>query len=217
MLALARNALTTYEAMASQLKLVDPTFDDQDELVRKINVASALIENYCRRRFAYAAVDGELVRATTGQRLQVQLTPVDPEASISISNAGQVLDPTTYSLESAEHGFFWKFAGWFPRDLIVSGSTAMDSVPNSGRADIAVSYSGGYVLPKDDGVTPIGATAPLVRTLPDEVEQACWMAVEEKWRRRGTTYGGTNAEKGKGPSTMLPPDVMDMLASYVRW
>jgi hypothetical protein len=102
--------------------------------------------------------------------------PARPLVSIaSIVVDGTTLAAADYSIEDAEAGVVFREGGWLRPDSIVPWSVARDRMAGTAKADIVVTYTGGYVLPGDSGT----------RTLPYDLEQACLMGVVAAYRQRG--------------------------------
>src|SRR5262245_49640612 len=143
---LAANALTTVETVRQEL-------DDEDTVdtvfERLINVASSAIESYCRRVFCKAEVE-EKVRPSGGQKLLLRdRLPIVELSEIDFD--GSPVDLDDVEIENAGAGIIRREAGWPGNDLVVAGSIAGDVAVGTGRKSITVTYTGGYVLPYQEG------------------------------------------------------------------
>jgi len=175
-LTLAPNALTT--VLTVQGEVSNMAAAGSDVATRLINVASDAIERFCMRRFWYSATWAEIIRPYDDKRLMLEVTPVASIVSV-VRDAGlssqYTYDPSDFFLEDLDKGIIYRTAGWVPVDLQVDASCAMDTVPNTSRRLLTVTYAGGYTLPKD------GASY----TLPNELEYAAIAIVTSLFRRRG--------------------------------
>lgn len=201
---LPENALTTVGTIADELRLTDGMSDAA--LERLIGVASDAIETYCDRGFALLAVT-EALRPSGAPRLILNRTPV---ASVeSVTDTGVAVSPSEYVLEDAELGYLRREAGWQSNDLVVPGSTAVDTLPLSGKRSLLVAYTAGYVTPAQEALpgTP--------RTLPFDLEQACIETVVSLWRRRGSDSRASK-EFPTGAAGLLPDSVLPILENYRR-
>lgn len=147
------SALTTLEAVKAQL---DIEGDSEDGiLISFIEAATAAVETYCRRRFAYAEDVTETVTAH-GQLLFLRRPPI-----LKVHEVRRGDDPLPedeYDVAQAEG--------------IISLRYPSPSSP------YMVRYDGGFV-------TPNQATQERPRTLPRDVELAALLVVTSLYRNRG--------------------------------
>lgn len=105
---------------------VDPAGDMPDaELTALLTVASAAIEEKCRRRFKLQQYTGRV----NGMRGQYLYLPNYPVHSISIYEKPDL--PFT-DVETLDNGIFFRYCGW-----------------PGGERGLSVTYTAGYVLPGD--------------------------------------------------------------------
>ncbi|OMF28309.1 hypothetical protein [Paenibacillus sp. FSL H8-0259] len=105
---------------------IDPTGDLQDvELTALLTVASAAIEEKCRRAFKLQEYTGR-VNGMSGQYLYLPNYPVH---SISVYHKPE--HPFT-DVETLDNGVFFRRCGW-----------------PGGERGLSVTYTAGYVLPED--------------------------------------------------------------------
>lgn len=201
-MALAENALSTYDTVRTVLGLSVPVDDTQaeEQLARVeliINVVSAEIESYVRHPLWFKANDMEEVPARGTNRLFVRRTPVRAVHVVSLltydRKSTMDLDPATYSCVGT-----YADAGIISRNVQAYGApTALGSWANSADQanDIAgsqlagserqayrVIYSGGWITPAQADVANggIGGT----RDLPYDIEHACiqaCVALHSRW------------------------------------
>jgi hypothetical protein len=207
---LGPNALTTVATAADAISGANAT-THQTKLERMINVASDAIEGYCGRLFGRNTGYVETLAPPGGECLILALTPL-----VSITSA--VLDGTALSghaIEDAAKGFVHLDGGWGGEDYEdeAEGSVTLATIPGTARRVLVVTYSGGYVLPKDATAGPPA----VVRTLPYELEHACVQVVAALWRNEGgIPPSEVNAAIGRGFGGIIPDAVIPILAGYRR-
>jgi hypothetical protein len=143
--ALSVHALTTVATVRRLLEGKDVVPAAHDDLFRhKINALSAAVEHYCgSRHFERATYTGERYNRVRGQYLLLRQYPIISVASVTMSGvvvtAGTADDQ--YSIDAAE-GRLFRAVGW-------------GAPPDADREDraIVVTYTAGYILPKDPGPT----------------------------------------------------------------
>lgn len=155
------NALTTTD----QIDLSVDTIEKE----RLINVASDMIENYCDRNFKKQTYNNEKYQPTGRQRLVLQNRPVI-SVDIITKNDTEV-DSTSYFIENEKAGFVFKHDKWDQDYRLARSSISKNFQPGTNKYNIEVTYTAGYVLPKD-------ATQEDPRTLPYDLEQAAILTVQ---------------------------------------
>jgi len=195
--ALAENALSTYERVRLALGLSVPTDDAlaAEQLARVeflINAASASIERFVNHPLAFKAGVVEDVAPKGTNRLFVRRTPVRAIHSITLLQYDRTpaiaFDPATYSCagEDAEAGLITRNIQAFGGASVqgVGWTWAADMAPDiagsflagSERRAIRIVYDGGWITPAqaDTANGGQGGTA----DLPADIELACvWTAV----------------------------------------
>jgi hypothetical protein len=190
------NALTTFQTVQDELGLTDSDFY---RAARLIGVASAAIESYCQRSFRRAETS-ERYEPSGANRLQLRRTPIVAVASIAIDGVAT----TEWEIEDSALGWLWRESRWKTADAIISGSAASDEMPGSSKRAIVVTYTAGFVLPKD-------ASAESPRDLPLDLEQACIETVASLWRQRGVDR---NSAQFAVPY-LIPTAVLPILKRYL--
>lgn len=145
---LSSHALTTLAAVKDARRIVSDDTGYDQFLIRLINSVSEEVEGYCCRHFEKA----DYVERYCGSgkhELWLNHYPVVSVLSISISE--QSIEPSEYEVENDE--VLYRDDGW----------------PFTGKKDISISYTAGYVLPKDENAE---ADLPVIRTLPYDLEDA---------------------------------------------
>jgi hypothetical protein len=143
--ALKSNALTTLAACKSAWGIDVTTYDDL--IIRAINSASDRIERYCSRHFGYTQVVDEAHAGKGGKYLTLDRTPL---ISITeITHDGITIDSSNYEINDAAAGLIASVYGGWMWDCDNIANIGRDPFPGSERKLYAVSYTGGYVLPKD--------------------------------------------------------------------
>ena len=152
-LALASNALTTVAALLADMGITDTS----DKPATAINIVSDFIAHYCGRTFGRATVTSEKHAGTGTRILMVDVRPI--VTLTSIAYLGTAIDTAGYEIHDADAGMIMRLYDTWGADY--------DS-PIDARKEWAVTYVGGYVLPKDESATPPA----VVRTLPWDLENA---------------------------------------------
>lgn len=207
---LASNALTTLNAVKDELDLL-ATSEHDDKLLRSINAASAYVEGFCNRKFAYAV---DLVEKFAGQGTPRVWLARSPLVSITyVKYDGATLDADEYEIDDADNGVVYnKRGGWLWSPLAEPGA-AYEPLPGYERKLYEVKYTGGFV-------TPAQETGQLARTLPYDLELVAIDLVVAKWRSRGRDPKVTSERIGPWSATYSSADLTegarDVLAGYAR-
>lgn len=171
-MALESNALTTLATLKEELKITVADFDSY--LERLINVYSTQIETLCNRKFQQQAVSEEEVIGHGTRYLSVERYPIDSIDEILYRDTE--VDSSSYQIDGdGGAGLIINLDGTWHWDVMPAANTARDPIPGSERPYYKVSYTGGYVLPNDDGT----------RDLPYDLEDLCVMMCVEHYRRQG--------------------------------
>ena len=193
---LQSNALTTLAIANADLGV-----SGQDTTIeRYINIASNMIEQYCRRKFQKATVTSEKYRAPNDTRLILKRTPLVSITSIVVD--GATVAAADYEIEDADKGFVWRDAGC-NGDGMIAYDSAAGRLDEYAEAEVVATYVGGYVLPNDTVGT---------KNMPVELEQACLHIVNALYRAKGADVTG-DAFNPAGP---MGAYVKTLLAPYVR-
>lgn len=215
---LAANALTTYDTAREELGLA--AAEHQAVIERLINSASQAIEKYCGRQFGRRETTDRLQGSGT-LRLVLPRSPL--VELLAIEEDGEEVELAEVTVEDAAAGILYRAAGWRRHDRGIPGSVSGDVVPGAGSLPWAVTYSAGWVLPKDH-------TEQLPRDLPYDVEEAALITVVSMFRRRGedqriasesfgnnsTSYDGINTAIGRGLGGVIPDSATIILEAYRR-
>lgn len=185
---LAANALTTLERMKLMLGLSGVADERIDEIITLlINKASAWIERQTGRHLGRQSYR-QWYKADGQQEL---VTDEYPIISVEyIKEAGKLVDPNLYDFgQTGNIGVIYRDDGWLRASY--RAGLAFDSIAT--KRNIEVSYTAGYVLPKD-------ATEDDPQTLPADLEGLIWEIV-------GQAY--TNLQNGSlGLSSFTISDVV---------
>lgn len=166
---LATNALTTLERMKLMLGLSDVVDERIDEIITLfINKASAWIERQTGRHLGRQSYR-QWYKADGQQEL---VTDEYPIISVEyIKEAGKLVDPGRYDFgQTGNIGVIYRDDGWLRASY--RAGLAFDSVAT--KRNIEVSYTAGYVLPKD-------ATEDGPQTLPADLEGLIWEIVGQAY------------------------------------
>lgn len=140
-MAVAANALTTLARVKAELGITDAL---KDALLEGwINDASEAIERRCGRKFQRAEVL-EKLRGTGTQSLLLSRTPVVSVTSVEVD--GTMLEDDDYEIDDGGAGILNRESGW-PTSGESCVGIAWTPVPGTGKRNIEVTYTAGYVTP----------------------------------------------------------------------
>lgn len=178
---LANNALTTTERMKMMLGLPDVSDERTETIVElMINKASAWVERQTGRHLAKQSytqwydADGQQELVT----IEYPIVKVD-----YVKEDGRLVDPIEYDYsQTGNIGVIYKDSGWLKAGY--RRGLAYDIV--APKRVIEVSYTAGYVLPKD-------ATEEEPQTLPADLEGLVWDMVSQAYTNLLNGSQGLNA------------------------
>ena len=166
---LAENALTTLKRMKLMLGLPDDGDERTDEVVTLlINRASAWVERQVGRHLGRK----DYLQWYDADGQQELVTEEYPIISVAyVKEAGTLVDPGSYDYSrTGKAGVIYRDSGWLKAGY--RRGLAYDMV--APRRVIEVSYTAGYVLPKD-------ATEEEPQTLPADLEGLVWDMVSQAY------------------------------------
>jgi hypothetical protein len=178
---LAANALTTLERMKLMLGLTDIADERTDEIITLlINKASSWIERQIGRHLGkntylqWYDADGQQELVT------IEYPIVDVEF---VKEEGRLVSPELYDLgQTREIGVIYRDTGWLHAGY--RRGLTYDIVTQ--KRAIEVSYTAGYVLPKD-------ATEDNPQTLPADLEGLLWDLVSQAYTNLQNGSQGLNS------------------------
>jgi len=198
-IALSANALTTLANLKMYIGL-DLADTSQDTLLTiLVNSASQRVADYCNRDFALQQYTDNLV-GNNRQTITLKHYPV--MSLISVTMDDNVIDLTDIDIDSEEGQLFDAASIWdqpgnlqnslaqFPSDFQIA---MLSAEANLQKRNIFITYTAGYVLPKDDSPA---ATPPVARTLPWSLEEAVWQLVSINYNMRGAEHTEVEAYTG---------------------
>ncbi len=166
---LAENALTTLNRMKLLLGLSDISDERTDEIITMlINKASSWVERQIGRHLAKQSY-----RHWYGADGHQELVMIEyPIISVEyIKEKGRLVNPDCYDYtQTGEIGVIYRDEGWLKSGY--RGGLAYDII--APKRAIEVSYTAGYVLPKD-------ATDEDPQTLPADLEGLVWEMVSQTY------------------------------------
>ena len=226
-MALAANALTTVARLSRELRITAPSSgDDLAQMEDLISEVSAAVESYCGRSFG---------RATTTDKLPGYGTPILKLGRYPLVTIGAVLLDgvavpqeawaTTPEPDDAAAGLLVNIIATWAWTADVTSSAAPEQHPGRERKAYSVTYTAGYVLPKD--ASP--PTTP--RTLPYDLERAVLLTCVSEYRSRGrnlsiasesllsasVSYVQPGATDKGAESGIIPDAAAIILDRYKRW
>jgi hypothetical protein len=139
---LAQNALTTLERVRADLGLSVTTNDD--EIIRAVNSASALIEKYCHRIFWRDTAVEEKVAGFGTVEMRLARRPINSITSIVLD--GETVDSDDYQVSDDQAGLVEKEGGWAWTAHVVQG-ISRTVVPGTELKDYVITYDGGWYTP----------------------------------------------------------------------
>lgn len=164
---LADNAMTTLERAKMMLGLTDDEDEKTDEMVALlINRASSFIERQAGRHFGKRQYH-QWYNADGQQELVTEEYPI---VNVEfVKEDGRLVDPSRYDYgQTGKYGVIYRDDGWLKAGY--RRGLAYDIVAPA--RIIEVSYTAGYVLPKD-------ATKKNPQTLPADLEGLVWDMVSQ--------------------------------------
>lgn len=208
-MALVANALTTLAEAQAEVSGLSGAGTSVGE--RLIAVASDAIEAYCGRKFGRAS-RVERYAPPRGEELTLDVRPLDETVTPVILLDGTAV--TGFVVDDPETATLHLDGGWGGESFerMYPGSVSGHRIPGSARRVLKVTYTAGWVLPKD-------ATVDLVRTLPRPLEQACLDTVASLFRRRGVDRSAAAFDEAgalEAGGGIIPGPVRGYLAPYRR-
>lgn len=207
---LTSDALTTLDTVKDELGISVSTYDDT--LKRLINAVSRRIRSYCERVFYFEEDVEESVAGFGDTKLVVSRRPIVEISSITYD--GETVSSDDYSIHSDEAGIIYRETGWAWTARLLKNVTA-DPKPGTEQKLFVVTYDAGWVTPQQVVDDPT-----LTRTLPEDLEDACLMAVTSRYQSKGQDLL-IKSEKSlnysvtyDGGRDILPAGVKEMLNPY---
>lgn len=182
----------------------------RNNLERLINAASSYIETMTNRKFG-RQVYVENHHGSGWQELCLNQYPIKSVESVMDVENKQIIDSDSYSFDdTGDIGVLYRDAGWADRSYL--GGLAYDKV--APKRYLKVSYSAGYVLPKD-------ATDGQPSDLPYDLQYIVWQMVQQQWNLAKNGANGLSAFSMSDISWTfdkeLGPQVQDVIGRYQRW
>lgn len=184
------NALTTVRAVELELGIdCGDASDDAEYIRRLINSKSTQIEKHLNRLLPFETGRVDLLKGYGLPRIVMKKWPVVTLTKVRLVGTKSPLIVEEIDLDevkiedSGESGILFRTFGWPDTSGRTRGIT-QDLLADTEERAIEVTFDGGYVTPKqaiDDNT--------LTRDLPDPIEDACVIAVVERFNRRGDTWG----------------------------
>ena len=215
MTTLTNDALTTLGTVKDELGITDASSDET--LKRLINAVSRRIRSYCRRTFYYEVDIVEQFAGYGSTNLLLSRMPVISVDSITYDS--MAVDSDDYSIGDAAAGILYRPTGWAWTAKLQRNAAAADPLPGTEEKLFEVTYTGGWITPQqaaDDA--KLGVPLGWVRSLPEDLEDACILAVTSRYGMRGQditvkserslNYSATYGDRD------LPLPVKEMLAPY---
>lgn len=214
-MALGADALTTVAVLLDEVAAAaNATTTARAE--RYIEAASAFAASVCNRSFARADVVDEQHRGMGTPFIFLRRTPIVTVTEVTIDEA--VADASTYRIEAVggvPQALFRKI-GW-PSSAAFGTPVDFEPIAGTQGADIAVTYSGGWVTPQQ---AADGAFSGAPRTLPADLEDAVVQLATSRWRGKGVDVRvrsqGNEASAVTFGGEPVPPEVLAILRRYQR-
>lgn len=192
-MALADNALTTLATAKSYLGVTGSSQDALLELL--IGAVSEAVERKTGRQFKRGTYTEKYSGDGASARVRLAHAPAAASPAPTVTIDGQALAAASFLLATDGDALEYVSGAW-----------------PSGTQNIQVTYTGGYVLPKDEALpgTP--------RTLPMNIELAALTWLGYAWAKKdapgvvSSSSGGMSATFSDG----VPKDVAQLLAPYTR-
>lgn len=206
---LTSDALVTLSDVKDELGISVSTYDDT--IKRMINAMSRRIRTYCGRILYF---DEDIVEKVAGygdSLLRLSRKPIVSVTSVTYDDAEVSSDD--YTIRNSQ-GMLYRSTGWAWTAQLMSNSVA-DPLPGTEQQSFEVTYDAGWVTqPQVDG------DGSLTKTLPEDLEDACLLAVVTRYRGQGQDMR-IKSEKSleysviyAGNGELLTPAVKEMLGPY---
>lgn len=221
-MALSDYALTTLATLKTELGITGTGEDAR--LERLIEVASRRLIGLLNRAQLHYQVDrAESVRGFGTNVLRLQLAPLLAIDSITFSADGgassSTIGATGYTIADSGLGWVLRLGGVWAYTGDYMGALP-DPLPGTERPYYTVTYTGGYVTPKQ-----VEDDALLTRTLPYDIEDACIALATQRYYDDGTgrdikserlLEGSVSYESARDSSgrVMLPSVVQAVVDAY---
>lgn len=208
------NALTTLEDALTFLGMdsedEEVTTLVKDNISLMINAASSYIETQTGRKFRKKERT-ERYTGTGSQKLVLNHYPIKSISMIRDISSGKIIGENDYYLENeGENGILHKDDGWPGRGY----PSGLAGDVNMLKKSIEVTYTAGYVLPKD-------GTRNEPADLPYDIQYAIWIMIQQQWNLLVNGAGGLSAFSISDVSWTFDkttnPVVVDMINKYMRW
>lgn len=220
---LSPKALTRVETVRD---LVGATAAQNNRITRLINAVSDAMTREAGRLFHFQADIVESVSGFGGFRLLVSRRPLLLISSIDVldveGNVVSTFDDTTYKiLGDGGAGIIHSDVRWLDSAMMGAGIVPKIEAGTE-RDNVQVTYDGGWVTPEQEALTA-NDPQPLVRSLPEELEEACLASVTNLWTRSGNSLAVQSASeettqvtfgKMKGLLLMETCDVLKRYRSF---
>lgn len=206
--------------LAGRLRIASPTPAQVQLLEANIKSASRMIDNYCGRKFAYAAAQADSLPSHGTVSLCLSRPPVWSIASI-VDRDGQTIDASEYEVigDALKYGgVITRENGWLWSTLMRAPGVSWMALPGWERAELVVTYAGGYQTPNQ---APVAG----VDELPADLVEACYLTATflhasmgrdpqirgENLMSYGVQYGAVSTTIG---TSGLPLNVEAMLNAH---
>jgi hypothetical protein len=198
--------LTILETAKMELGIAESDISQDEKITTLIKQASSIISAYCDNMFAQETVvetfwsSARIWEAEWTSSFMLSREPVSEIVSVEID--GAILDPSEYRMANDSH---------LHRINVMSGETCQWTW----TANAIITYTAGYVLLDD---LPYGierAALMLIKDYHSGIGRDPRVRQEDVPGVRSVTYwvGGMNTSQ---QGSMLPPDVIALLAPYKR-
>lgn len=214
---LPANALTTLATVFDELDgdvATDNGGPIDTRLERYIKAASALFRRECGRDFEFQAAIVEKAAGYGFTNVYARRSPIVALAQVKVDDA--VLSSTAYELRDAgtERSKVFRSTGW-TWSAGTRNEPTTPPVPGTERRYIELTYDGGYVTPQQ-----VVLNNALVRTLPDDIEDAVVSLVVSRWRRRGVDLRERQQSGQSSGVTFLgdpvAPEIVSVMQGYAH-
>lgn len=165
---LSPGALTTLETVKAHLGIASGETASDNRLIFLVNGFSELFQNYTGRKFAKGTFT-EKLDGDCSEKIYLQTLPILSVSEIKLN--GIVVSAGGYVVYGDEGSVFYKNGVW-----------------PEGNQNIEVTFTGGYILPKDESEEH-------PRTLPFDIEMACVKGVGKLFNK-AESEGVKNSSSG---------------------
>ena len=167
--------LVTLSTLLNDLNIA-PNSEEADRAERSLEAATDWVEKYLDRPIQYEEGREEKVQGYGWPEINLRLFPIDSVEKVEVDGS----EETEFEVYS-DKGTLYLESGW-PPARVNRGKYTQYGAARSGRRNVTVTYSGGYVTPgQADGEFSNKET-----TLPGDIQEAALLVASTMYQQAGS-------------------------------